>query len=397
MKLIEAKCPKCKEIITVDGDSDSTKCDFCGEKIDVKEALVAKLMNESTDKPKKKTTKKIPKKEVKKEEVEEVEEEVEEIEEEEPEKEEEVIPEEPEEEESEEESEDEEESEEDEESEEESDEEEPEEKIKDDVESIKDATFDEVLSEAEKLWKDEKYAIAYDYYVKASKIKPKDKFCKFRVNLAYWGKDLFEKERLMKTYESLLDVDYCFDENGNKTDKVEILQKEFALFVYNQAQIESNKFKREVLNPTQNVKTTFNGWYSFLYMYELFYQEDVKNEVKEKIVLYILSLIDLLMGKYNTRDGKFEDLNNRESLLNKKEFYLQELNKINPSISYKDTVTKEIKKNTKEFVKKKGDFSYKLGYLHRYHPVLFFLLQIFVLLAVALFWTFIRDLISGNI
>ena len=45
MRLIEAKCPKCKEVITVDGDSDSTKCDKCGDRIDIKDAIIEMMMS----------------------------------------------------------------------------------------------------------------------------------------------------------------------------------------------------------------------------------------------------------------------------------------------------------------------------------------------------------------
>ena len=322
MKLIEAKCPKCKELITVDGDSDSTRCDYCGEKIDVKEALVEKMMDDSSSKPKKKTT-------MKKEAEEEIEEEPEK--EEETEVEEEVVEEEP--------------------------EAAPEPKKRKSSKKVNKEEFEKNLAEAERLFNAKNYKNALNYYVAALELNPNDKYCEYRKCFIDYYYDINNKDVLYTAYDALFEVDYCFDENGNKTDDVTILEKKFFSFVYELAFLIRDIIKKRKQS-IDNIKIYFNTWYSYLYMFENYCEEDIPNETREKTLTYIIGIIDLLSGTYYSFLKSFRDYGNLSLLSQKRKEYVEELAKINPNYeqSIKDTTKETNIHNTnvkKEAIKKR--------------------------------------------
>ncbi len=346
MKLIEAKCPKCKELIKVDGDSDTTKCDYCGEKIEVKEALLEIMLGET-----KKATNKDTVKET-------VEESLEEQEEEQQQEIEETTDDlsvddedEDDEDDEEDEDDDDEEDQEDEEDEVELEEEstedfdeenvvlekpEPkkEEKVTKRITKEKRIEKDKLLLEAEKLLKANNYDESYKLYQSALEIDPSDTYCKYRVNYISFLKDYINKEKLEKLYESVFDVDYCLDEHMNKTNYISIIQNDFVncmIATSYAVYFDIAFYSRQTF---EHLKKYYSIWFSMLYVLEKFAKEDIDGEVKVKIYNCILVIIEYLNNKYEYRDGrqrKYRNEEHRDVLNKKREKYINKLEDINPS------------------------------------------------------------------
>ena len=362
MKLIEAKCPKCKKVITVDGDSDSTKCEFCGEKIDVKEALVELMTASFVDEDNKQPESEKPEIDEK--------EEIKEIE-----------------------AEDEEEEYENEEDEEDFD-------GNDDIEEIDEpkktttkkpssrrGKFDDYLFKAEEHLKNKEYDEARDDYSEALKINEKDTYCKFRINYTKFCQHRLDKNIVMDCYDTLLDLEYFIDEDGNKNDNVILMENEFTAYVYRQAYLIHESIRGKTGTSLENVKKYLNALYAYLYMYEQYISNEVTKSLREKILVYIIKIIDYLTETYycgTKGKTKFRDTNNLDKLNVKKKKYIAELSKINPSYNQSiskiagevhDTANKIINSN-----KKISDKFVEFYWEHKWFQIVFW-----VLLAI-LFW-----------
>ena len=431
MKLIEAKCPKCKEIIEVDGDSETTKCNQCGEKIDVKEALIEKMVSKKEDekdneKEKIETSKEI--KEVKDEISEELEQEevieTEEIEDDYPNDEDDDDDEKIEEDEDLDDDDDDEDDDEDDDDEEEFDEDIEQEKIveeKSNLETEKKQSAkkklskdkieekDELLIEADKLLKERKEKEAYDIYRSALDIDPSDSYCRYRINYILLRNDFYNKEKLNDLYESILKVDYCFDETGNKTDDISIVHEEFADCIVTVAWLIRKQIYDNGSQSFDTFKKKFNILYSILYVLEKFAKEDLDEEVQAKVYIYILVIINYLKDKYYYRakyTTSFQDKEHLETLKSKHSKYKGKLAKINPYYEknylkifskildkIKDPYHKEAleeKKNSKSIMD-------RLDYFYDRHPVLSIILIVIFFFAFILIFAFIKDLLAGNI
>ena len=291
MKLIEAKCPKCKELIKVDGDSDTTKCDYCGEKIEVKEALLEIMLGETKKATNKETV------EVVEETAEENMEELEEEQQTEIEETTDGLSVDDEDEDDEDDEDDEEDEEEDDDEEDEEDEVELEEESTEDFEEenvvvekpepkkeakvIKRLTKekriekDKLLLDAEKKLNAENYDEAYQSYKSALEIDPSDTYCKYRVNYISFLTDYINKGKLEKLYESVFDVDYCLDEHMNKTNYISIIQNDFVncmIATSYAVYFDIAFYSRQTF---EHLKKYYSIWFSMLYVLEKFAKEDI--------------------------------------------------------------------------------------------------------------------------
>ena len=429
MKLIEAKCPKCKELIEVDGDSETSKCNHCGEKIDVKDALVEKMMSEQ-----KKEEKKIV--EIAKEE--EIVDEVEDTEETTEEEKEEVIStkksikkiintidEEDEDlDDDDDDYDDDDYDDDDDDDEEEFDEDIEQEKIveeKSNIETEKKQSAkkklskdkieekDELLIEADKLLKERKEKEAYDIYRSALDIDPSDSYCRYRINYILLRNDFYNKEKLNDLYESILKVDYCFDETGNKTDDISIVHEEFADCIVTVAWLIRKQIYDNGSQSFDTFKKKFNILYSILYVLEKFAKEDLDEEVQAKVYIYILVIINYLKDKYYYRakyTTSFQDKEHLETLKSKHSKYKGKLAKINPYYEKNylkifskilDKIKNPYHKEALEEKKNSKSIMDRLDYFYDRHPVLSIILIVIFFFAFILIFAFIKDLLAGNI
>ena len=147
-------------------------------------------------------------------------------------------------------------------------------------------------------------------------------------------KDYINKEKLEDLYESLFDVDYCFDEKINKTNKVRIVQNEFVNCVIATSYAVYFGIAYYSRQSFEHLKKYYNIWYTMLNVLEKYAKEDVDGETKINIYNCILVIIDYLNGKYEYRDNHQRKYKNDEHIdvLNKKhDKYINKLEKINSS------------------------------------------------------------------
>ena len=329
MKLIKAKCPSCKEIITVDGDSDSTKCEFCGDKISIKEAIVEFLTSgeKVKDIDKKEKVKKVE------EEKKIVEEEIElEIEPE-------VV-----------------------------------EKPKVDKQKKKfsksksSSEVEKYIQQADSYLYGFDYDKAYDYYVKVLEIDEDNKYADFRTSYINLSHNMSSKDKLMSTYEKLMDLDYCYDHEGHISKDLVSFRLEFLDVL-----VTHSNDRHEYLTTNKDcsldeVKNIFNMWYLYLYLFEnILNEEDTNKKIREKVLKYVVDLIYYLQSVYRYCDESsnygpthrdFQDLNNYDTLDQKRVKYSNELLAIDPS--YRSSLKNPVVKKSNTSLKR--SYSIPLNY-----------------------------------
>ncbi len=347
MKIIEAKCPKCKEIIKVDADSDSTKCEFCKEKIDVKDALLEKMLDESsTKKDKKPNKKKVEEKQ--QEEIEEVEEEVKASK---PEKRKEYTK----------------------------------------------AGFNEELSKAEKYFNNKSFADAATCYQSALNINSKDKYCKFMYYYSLFRANRLDLDSLKAAYEEMFELDYYIDGYGEKNFQVVDFQEEFISVVYRQAYTMHESIKGHTVAKLERVKSYFNAWYTYLYLFECLNSEDLDNQFKEKTLVFIIKIIDYLSETYYCGENgktRFKDVSNLDTLKEKKTKYINQLKSINANYTESiSRINKEIIRTANTIKKDKfNSLSFKEKFMELYNKNKFFrFIFLFIVLILIIFLKVLAD------
>lgn len=441
MKLIDAKCPKCKELIEVDGDSESTKCNHCGEKIEVKDALVEKMISISNDKDKKeKINDKVDEEIISRKEIEEdtskEEEELEEVVETEiteynfVEKDDALYDEDDDEDDEDDDENDEDDDENDDDDDENDDDEEEfdedieQEKIveeKSNIETEKKQSAkkklskdkieekDRMLREADKLlgeWEDKE---AYDICKKVLEIDPNDSYCRYRINYILLRNDFYNKEKLNDLYESFLKVDYCFDETGNKTDDISIVHEEFADCIVTVAWSIRKQIYDNGAQSFDSFKKKFNILYSVLYVLEKFAKEDLDEEVQAKTYIYILVVINYLKDRYVYRDKytkNFQDKEHLELLKDKHSKYLGKLRNIDSSYAKNyigifskiiDRISEPYYKKAMEEKKNSNSIRDKIDVFAEEHKIIATILFFIILMIVILFIMFIFNVDPSKI
>ncbi len=309
MKLIKVKCPSCKEIITVDGDSDSTKCEECGDKISIKDAIVEMMMSKADE-------------------VEEPEEL--EIEEEQPEEEQPEI--------------------------EESIEEEVEEKPKKkSSKSKKSIGAQKYILQGDSCFDGKDYDKAYDCYVEALNVTEDDSYAEYRLSLINLFHNMSNKNKLMSAYDKLLEVDYYLDDNGKTINDTTKLKLEFFEFLFEHCKDKYDELVSVNNNDINYIKRIFNLWYLYLYLFEnVVQEEDLDQKIYKKVLLYIVDLIYYLQsvyryhdetGNFGAVDRDFQDTNNYDNLEQKRNKYSKLLLDIDPSCQR--LIKKPVEKKTK--------------------------------------------------